>query len=263
MSEQPIVTVKSECPNCGSHLEFDVTVPTVFSSSTDGPALRSKIKPTGSILVYKINSEEMKQFIIQKAKKLVPDSKVEVVPRYCEKKRRKDTDPHRSYASLRIAFSDDVIEQNKDLGWYGKIGEGGSNVRIVKSLFDEMIQRYQYNRKDIDKWLKSYKNLEELEEALGMTEAFINDIKEYSIPQRVKAGTESWVIFSAAAENVIYDMMSERGTDRIPGKIRIQDVYPISKDVVEWTIYMYPNEMDLKENPHVRQILMGEEKAKK
>ena len=39
---------------------------------------------------------------------------MEVVPRYCERKRRRDSEPHRSYASLRIAFSDSVVEKNED-----------------------------------------------------------------------------------------------------------------------------------------------------
>lgn len=256
------ITLGTQCPHCQKELVVGTSVPT--SPMELAPEVRGKINPVGSIFVYRITSEEIKQFIIQKASKFVPDVKVEVVPRYCEKKRRRDTDPHRSYASLRIAFSENIIEKKDDLGWYGKIGESTGNVRVVESLFKEIILRYQYQRKEIEGWMKSYKNLEELEDGLGMTEAYINDIRMYSTPQRVQTtNKESWIIFSAAAENVIQDMLTDSSTNKLSGRIQIQDVYPINKEIVEFVVYVNPAEMKLRENPHVRQILMGEEKPKK
>lgn len=254
------VNVAVNCPECNHEfmIQADLT------GKDLAPTVRSKINPIGDILVYKITSEDIKNFIVQKSKKYVPDAKVEVVPRYCEKKRRRDSEPHKSYASLRIAFSDNVVEQNEDAGWFGKIGENNGNVRIVPSLFQEIISRYQYNRKELDAWMKDYKTLEELEENLGMTEAYLNDIKMYATPQRILTVTkEPWIIFSAAAENVISDMLTDPTDNKPIGRIQIQDVYPISKDIVEFLIYIHPEEMKLKENPHVRQILLGEEKAKK
>lgn len=252
----------ANCPKCSEKLMVSASIP---DNPIDlAPVVRGKITPVGSIYVYKFTSEDIKQFIAHKAAKFVPDVKVEVVPRYCEKKRRRETDPHHSYASLRIALSESAIEKKDDLGWYGKIGESTSNVRVIESLFKQIIQKYQYNRKEVEKWLKSYKNLEELEEGLGMTEAYINDLRMYSIPQRVQTtDKESWIIFSAAAENVIRDMLTDVNSNALPGKMLIQDVYPISKEVVEFIVYLNPSEIVAKENPHVRQILLGEEKPKK
>ena len=227
------------------------------------PTVRGKLTPAENIYVYRVTSEEIKQFIIQKAKKYVPDVKVEVVPRYCERKRRKSTDPRRSYASLRIAFSNEVIEKNSDQGWFGKIGENGSNVRVVNSLFNNLIRMYQYNKKEIDSWLKSYKTLEELEETLGMTEAYINDLRMYATPQRIKSNNEDWIIFSAATENVLTDMLTDVETGKVPGKMIIHDIFRISEDIVGFEIHLYPENRVMKEDPHVRQILLGEEKAKK
>lgn len=256
------IKLGNNCPHCGNKVVFGTSVPN--NPLELAPEVRGKIKPAGSIFVYKISSEEIKAFITEKAKKYVPDVKVEVVPRYCEKKRRRNTEPHHSYASLRIAFSDNAIEKKEDLGWYGKIGESTGNVRVIESLFKEIIQRYQYNRKEIDSWMKSYKTLEELEDGLGMTEAYINDLRMYSTPQRVQTtDRESWIIFSAAAENVIKDMLTSQVTNRLPGRIQIQDVYPITKDIVEFCVYLNTSEVQMRENPHVRQILMGEEKPKK
>ena len=97
-----------------------------------------------------------------------------------------------------------------------------------------------------------------------MNEAYLNDLKMYATPQRIlTTNNEPWIIFSAAAENVISDMLTDPTNNEPIGRIQIQDVYPISKDIVEFLIYIHPLEMKLKENPHVRQILLGEEKAKK
>ncbi len=256
------VNMSFTCPHCNKDVDLNANIDPIQLAPTVR-AVDQGVAPAGAIFVYKISSEQIKQFITTKAKLMIPDVKVEVVPKYCERKQRRPSDPHRSYASLRIAFSDHILEKKGDDGWYGKIGETNSNIQIVQSMFDNIIRRYRYDRKAIEGWLKSYKNLEELEEALGMTEKYINDLRLYSTPQRVStANKESWIIFSAAAENVIMDMLSDPATGRPQGRVQIQDVYRISKDVVEFLIYVHPTEIKLKENPHVRQILLGEEKPK-
>lgn len=252
-------TFEAVCPKCGEGIVMDCDVP-----NTNIPKVRSNLNPIGNIMVYRISSEQIKDFIIQKARQYVPDVRMTIVPRYCEKKRKNNNEPHRSYASLRIAFSENVIEKKQDLGWYGSIGDNGSNVKLHEGIMKNLINKYQYNRKEIEAWLKNYKTLEELEEGLGMTEAYINDLRMYSVPQRIKANDkENWIIFAAAAENVITDMLTDPETNTIPGRIQIKDVYPISKDIVEFIIYIHPAQMKLRENPHVRQILLGEEKPKK
>lgn len=253
------ITMNVSCPHCNK----DMTVTADIDQNQLAPEVRGKLTPAENILVYYVTSEEIKQFIIQKAKKYVPNVKVEVAPRYCERKKRKSTDPHRSYASLRIAFSNEIVEKNTDQGWFGKIGENGSNVRVINSLFNNLIRKYQYNKKEIESWLKSYKTLEELEENLGMTELYINDLKMFATPQRVKSGNEDWIVFSAAAENVLKDMLTEIETDKIPGKMVINNVHQISKEIVEFEIHLHPENRKMKEDPRVRQILLGEEKAKK
>jgi hypothetical protein len=256
-----IKTAEVNCPKCNEAIRIKYPVE---RSNASYPNVRSNLKPIGDILVYRISSEQIKDFIIQKARQYVQDVRIMIVPRYCEKKRKNNRDPHRSYASLRIGFSENVVEEKTDLGWYGEIGDTGSNVKLQKGIMNGLIKQYQYNRKEIDRWLKDYKTLEELEEGLGMTEAYINDLRMYAVPQRIKAdNNENWIIFAAAAENVIADMLTETGTNVVPGRIQINDVYPISKDIVEFVIYVHPTQMKVRENPHVRQILLGEEKPKK
>lgn len=260
---EEIKTIAVNCPKCNEdiHIKYPVEV---SNFNTSCPNVRSNLKPDGNILVYRISSEQIKDFIIQKARYYVPDVHMTIVPRYCEKKRKNENDPHRSYASFRIAFSEHVIEQKTDLGWYGEIGNTDSNVKLQQGIMNGLIKKYQYNRKQIDAWLKDYKLLEDLEENFGITEAYLNDLRMYAIPQRIKADDNaSWIIFAAAAENVIIDMLTEVGTNVTPGCVRIHDVYPMTKDIIEFVIHIHPNEMKDHENPHVRQILLGEEKPKK
>lgn len=255
------ITMQVTCPDCGKAFSVQADI----NPKMLAPQVRSKIQPAGSVLVYRITSDDMKSFIVAKARKYCPEAKIEVAPRYTEKKKRKDTDPHRSYASLRIAFSEHILDKgNQDLGWYGKIGDSADNVRIIPSMFQNIIQLYKYNPKDIEEWTKSYKNLEELEEALGMSEAYINDLRQYSRPQRITTNSgEHWIIFAAAAENVLKDMLTDYKTNVLPGRIQIVDVYPISKENVEFVVYLYPEEIQYTTNPHVMALLRGEEKAKK
>ena len=246
--------VSAVCPSCSEELNLEIQLQDLF------PNVRSKIKPVGNVLVYRISSEEIKQFILQKAKFYKPEAKVEVITKYCEKK---NSDPHRGYASLRIGFSDDVIEKKGQSGWYEKVGADSPNVRFIKDIFVGMIKKYQYSKKNLDDILGNYKNLEKVENQLGMTEAFIEDIKMYTTPRRVATNNnESWIIFSARAEKVIEDMLEDQETDMVNGKIEIHDVYPISKDTVEFIIYVHPQEMKSQENPNVRRIMMGEGKKK-
>lgn len=254
------VQLSTKCPQCGKELRIGAEV----DASTLAPAVHGKLKPSASVLVYKISTDEMKVFITQKAKKYCPDVKVECIPRYCEKKRRHQSEPHRAYASLRIAFSEHILEKKDDLGWYGKIGESSESFRVQPSMFQNLFQMYKYDMKAIDAWLGSYKNLEELEEALGMTEDYIKELKMYAKPQRIMTNAnESWIFFSAAAENVIADMLTDTNSQKVIGRIEIRDIYPISKDNVEFLVYVHPSEVKMTENPHVRQLLTGEEKPKK
>lgn len=247
--------VNTICPNCKEELAIEVPFQDLI------PKVRSLIKPVGNILVYRISSDEIKQFIIRKARYFKEDAKVEVIPRYCEKK---NSDPHRGYASLRIGFSDDVIEKKGDAGWYEKVGQNTGNIRFIEDIFVGMIQKYQYSKKDLENVLGNYKNLEKVENRLGMTESFIEDIKMYSTPRRIPTNNnESWIIFSARAEEVIKDMLEDPDTDMVSGNVEIHDVYPINRDVVEFIVYVHPMEMKSQENPHVRRIMLGDVKDKK
>ena len=58
-------------------------------------------------------------------------------------------------------------------------------------------------------------------------------------------------------------MLTDVKTQELPGRMQIQDIHQISSDIVEFIVYVYPNDVKMTENPAVRQILLGNEKAKK
>ena len=166
---------------------------------------------------------------------------------------------------MRIAFSENIVKNNSKRGWFDTIGENSDNINFHEGILNGLINRYKYNYKVIDSWLSNYDTLEQLENAFGMTESYLKDLRLYAIPRRIKDHNErkDWFVFSAAAENVIMDFLTDTSTNKVPGRIKIEKIYPISKDIVQFIVYVYPEQVELKENPHVRQILLGEEKPKK
>lgn len=276
------VVTKVECPSCKKvfSVKSEPITPEDLGISSEllkklqeedpqmsaldySPVIRASetgLKPSAAVFMYKITSEDIKNFIVKNADSLAPGVKVEIATRYCERKKRSSFEPRRSYASFRIAFSSKVIDTSDDYGWYSKIGKPAGKVKILKDPFNYLIAKYKYDQSEINSWLSSYKLLEELEEAFGMTEAYINDIKRYCVPQAVRSGDEDWVIFSAAPENIIRDMLSNPASEKVDGTIKIQDIYPISKDIVEFLVYVYPKEVSFEENAHVRAIIAGDKK---
>ena len=69
-------------------------------------------------------------------------------------------------------------------------------------------------------------------------------------------------MFAARAEKIIEDMLEDPETDKVDGSIEIHDVHPISKDNIEFIVYVHPKEMKASENPYIRKILSGEIKLK-
>lgn len=240
-------TLVCTCPNCNE--EIDVDVPDLT------PNVRSKIKPVGTIQVYRITSEEIKEFLFQKARFYKPGAKMEVATFYCENKTKEQ---QRGYAFFRIGFSNDFIETKSQRGWFEKAGENSSNINFVEDILKEFIQRYQFSKKSLQELLGSYKNLEKLENRFGIRDDFIEDIMKYIIPQRVPTpNNESWIIFSARAEEIIRNMLEDEFTNAVGGELEIHEVHQVNKGLVEFIIYIHPKEMKSRENPYVRKILVG------
>jgi len=189
---------------------FDVTCPDCridFSVEEDAPYVRSGLSPVGNILMYRINSEMIKEYLIQKVKRYNDRTKLDLVVKFCEKK-CKDCGNQRGYASLRIGFSDDIVDRKEDSGWFEDIGSTASNPKIVETVFNQFIKKFRYSREYLDDILANNKKLEYVENTFGMTESFLEDIKMYCTPKRIPTtANESWIIFSARAESVINDML--------------------------------------------------------
>lgn len=254
-----LVTVAT-CPKCSTMFKNEMLVE---DQQLTSPATRCDISPSSNIFVYRITSDDIKDFIIEKAKCLCPDAKVEVAPMYIERKRRNSNTRRISYATLKIAFSDKVIERHDSYGYYGTLGDPGDGTRIISSMFNEIYQKYRLCDADIDRYLGSYKAMERLEEDLGISEEYLRDLKRCSRPGKIDAANgEKWVFFSASVEKILKDMLSEPVQDPEVAerrRISIEEVYPLSKENVEFVVYLRKgSDADLPEDPMVRQILMSQ-----
>ncbi len=240
-----------KCPHCQKNLGVEADIPSV----------RSRLSPMSTVNVYRITTEEMKVFLQQKAAKLKPGTSLDLVVQYCERKGTKA--PNGSKATLKLAFSHHIVEGSEVSDWFNKLGENSSNPTIVNSVLRQMIRKYCYDKRELEKTLNDYKEMERLEDTYGMTESFIKSIHAYAIPKLIPTiNGENWIFFAAMPEKVIADMLEDPNTNKVEGSIRIYDVYPINQDNVEYIVYVHPYEDKPVENPFVRKLLLGDKKIK-
>ena len=239
-----------KCNKCNTDWKIEIPEDAVefIRSSNNVKKNRGLIKPQYSINVFKINSDEIKVFLQQKVQFYKAGTKLELVPKYTEKKVNGEI---KSYAALQIALSQEVLDIPED--FYTKIGNT-NNLRFVNDIWVEMINKYKFDKKDIDGWLSSYKRMEEIENKLGITEKFLEELKDFSTPTKVSTNKENWIIFAARADLVIEDMLTSSETGKLEGTMEIQSITPINQSLVEFTIYMMPN-IIRKENPFIRKLL--------
>ena len=241
-----------ECPECNH--EF-----TIRANTT--PETSSKVTPIGKILVYRITSEEISQFLIQKARLYNPEIRTVAHVKYCERKKAKNEEK-RAYASMMIAFTEQALDKAGNITWYERIGQSSMGLKFIDGIQAEFINRYSYDKDALNAIMDNYKSLEELENQRGINEVFLNDIRNYAKPQRVVAPTtkENWILFACRIDKIIEDMLSDPVTDKAPGRIRINHVNQINKDVVEFIVYVTPEEVKMEEDPYVRDLMIGKSK---
>ena len=247
------------CPMCGAPFINDVHVE---EEQLTNPTTRCKIAPSSTIFVYRVTSDDIKAFITDKVKCLCPGVKVEVAPMYIERKSRNSSTKKISYSSVKIAFSSNAVAHNDAYGYYGKLGEAGDSIRLIPTMFHSIYQKYQIREADINHWLGSYKAMEELEESLGISEDYLRELKKSIKPSRFPDATGvDWIFFAASVERIIQDMFDDPDrdpADSTPTHITIQEVYPVSKENVEFLVYLHVGDVqDSPEDPRVRQLLLN------
>lgn len=242
------------CPECGKKICIRPTI----SYSDIAPKVKSGLIPDGALLKYTISTDLMVVYLTEQIHQFSPTAKVEIVPVYCEKKQRKG-ERHCAYASLKIAISGDEIMKNyENGGWYSKIGEDSESVQLIAPLFNHIVAKYKYDKKVINGWM-NYKNLDVLEESFGITEEYLYDIRRFADPMSLKAKDgQTWVIFAADPTLVISDMLKNVETKEVDGIVKIADIRKVNKDLLEYSVYLCPKEMEAYEDPHVRTLLTGE-----
>lgn len=254
------INVPVTCPKCNKDLVVKVGADDIDPLLL-APNIRGEVRPISIPYEYRITSEDIKRFIIEVTHEYAPNTVLEIFPRYCEKKRRKEGEKHRSYASFNIAFSHHVISNYDPNAYFEKFGES-DRVTLIKDIRNNIIDRWCYDPKQINDWMKSYKKLEKLEDGLGMSEQFLNEIREFSRPrsQKVNGSKDSWIFFMASPEKILRDFFTDPNTGKIAGEMKVKDIIQISKDIVEFHITLNPYIKPSVINPHVKQILSGETK---
>ena len=251
------IQLSTSCPQCG-HRFF--LYPTIDATKI-APTVKSGLVPDYAILKYTITTDMMTAYLTEQVRMLCKDVcddvHVQVAPFYCEKKQYKG-DRHCSYASLKIALNGDRILKGFETGgWYSKIGESGESVELIDGLLRHFYRKYRYDKNNISKWM-NYKTLDQLEAAFGITEEYLYDLKKFADPVAVKTNdNKTWVIFAADPALVIQDMLKETETRELSGSMQIVDIRQINKDLLEYTVNLFPKKAEVYEDPNVRTILTG------
>lgn len=169
---------------------------------------RAKIKPAGTIDVYRIGIPEIQDFITRKVNVYAPGTKVAIYPRFCENKKAR---PRSGYAALILAFSSEIIEDRSNGDVLRRMIEAEGNVRVIRPVYDNLVRRYICNRKELIEITKDYEKMDAVQEAFGMKDDFLRDLIHWSKPRKHQSGInkDEWVMFAAEPMNIIYDMLTE------------------------------------------------------
>lgn len=250
-----------KCPYCEKAIAVENT--------SSVPFTRSRITPFNTIRVYKISTEEMKEFLQQKLSQLKEGTKVDLIATFSQplnkekkkkKERKSEAEVLRGRGNIRVAFSHHIIEGGEKQDWFLKAGENNNHPSIINSVLKNVIEKYSYDRKEIGNILQDYSEMERLENMYGITEEFLRDIYNYCTPRAISATTngDMWVFFSAMPEKIIADMLENPDPETNNGRIEIVDCYPVSSGVLEYIVYLHPEEAMMKDNIFVRKLLMGD-----
>ena len=240
------------CANCNKQYVLETT----------GPPVRSLMEPLGEILIYRITSDDMRIFLTELINVYAPGTLLELVPYYCQKqkaKRDKNSNVREGgYASLRLAFSEHILERPRNKTFYTKMGESQATPKFIESVLSNFIRKFEYSKKMLDELIDDYRAQEELENRYGMTQADLRNIRDFAKPVPMPTiNGDNWIIFQARPELIIKCMLENPDTGEVDGAIDISDrVYPVSKGVVEFIVHVHPEETSAVGNPLVREMMM-------
>lgn len=269
------ITVTTVCDSCNKQLDLEVPISADvldIKASDIGldnlaPDLEAGwLKPKEEILVYKVNTKDIEKYLTIKSKIVDPNIKLIVDSTYISREKRFSGKANHAYSSLQLTFSTNAIKSNKyGEGWPYEYEYDNGRVILIDSLMDNIIRRYSYNRKELIELTKPKKfdKRYDLEQKLSIDDKYLKQLIHFSIPRVVENTTtgNKVVIVVLSPELVLKDMFREMGKNhKSSGLIDIKSVNFISEGIVEYLIHLYPGKSELRENPHVRQILLGERK---
>jgi hypothetical protein len=230
------INFKTVCPKCQTKLSLDPNLEDVLPS----PKLRSGHKPTSELLVYRESTETIRQFLIDKCRAYAPDVNIQLITRYSEKKSRKANEPHVSYAYfiLCMTANEALAEESDDM--YIRLGsEGRNNLSFISEIKKHIIDKYSWDYRWVHDTLNSYKDVEKLENQLGITPTMLAEIGKFCDPSIIKSNNVAWVEVAISAEKVLNDMFMDMSTQKTI-QYKIIDTRLISETNVEYLIHVDP-----------------------
>ena len=213
------------------------------------------LKPIAKIQVYSISSEQMREYVIRKIHHFFPGIPVNLV--FMFTKPKKSERGPKGFASARLLVGDQVLDPaQRARTYYDRLGDPGK-LQFLPNFQYNVIEKYKYNREQINSLLNNYKEMSKAEDIFGFDEKFLNDIRAYIIPKKLEVNQNlNAVILSVMPENIIQDMLTNIRSGRVNGKIEIKEIY-MNKDVIHFIVYLHPEDLKSQQNSLVGLFLDG------
>lgn len=213
------------------------------------------LKPIAKIQVYSISSDQMREYVIRKIHHFFPGIPANLV--FMFTKPKKSERGPKGFASARLLVADTVLDPSQRARtYYDRLGDPGK-LQFLPNFQYNVIEKYKYNREQINSLLNNYKEMSKAEDIFGIDEKFLNDIRSYIVPKKLEVNTNlNAIVMSVMPENIIQDMLTNIRSGKVNGKIEIKEIY-MNKDVIHFIVYIHPEDLKSQQNPLVSLFLDG------
>ena len=201
----------AECSGCESEVLIRVGLEDVVSP------VRSGLSPKSAVLEYEIPLERIERYMTNKLNHVMREiGRPGSIPlalfarnsRDGEKKSKSKNAP--SFTALFMAVPDDVLEDSTDTGKHAAMLRSIISPSIEKSIYLEIMRKYNFSEHNLRMLRKDYKNQDYLQRVFGITWEFIETIYTYAIPKYHNLnvpGDKKWMRMAINPIKVISEML--------------------------------------------------------
>jgi hypothetical protein len=158
------------------------------------------------------------------------------------------------YALIKAA-EDKAIQDAKEMAWHKKTVNAEHDTMFLRDIWLHVIRRYMYDRRELEAYKNSQKELDKLLRRIGIREEHLEALIKWSKPRYYDETVDgkNWVVMAIRPEAVIQDLLTEEGEELPRGTIEIIGMIPISKENVEYVVRMRVG--DTPDTPANRQLM--------